>query len=75
MIVALGCLAAVVAAVIQRVTGLAFVLVLIGPVVLIYGPIEGVTVAVLLAPGDPSSVAPRPKPKPGSQAPRPATKR
>ena len=49
MIVALGCLAAVVAAVIQRVTGLAFVLVLIGPVVLIYGPVEGVTVAVLLA--------------------------
>lgn len=49
MIVALGCLAAVVAAVIQRVTGLAFVLVLIGPVVLIHGPVEGVTVAVLLA--------------------------
>ena len=41
--------AAVVAAVIQRVTGLAFVLVLIGPVVLAYGPVEGVTVAVLLA--------------------------
>lgn len=41
--------ATVVAAVIQRVTGLAFVLVLIGPVVLVYGPVEGVTVAVLLA--------------------------
>lgn len=49
MILALACLAAVVAGVIQRVTGLAFVLVLIGPVVLIYGPVEGVTVAVLLA--------------------------
>lgn len=34
---------------IQRVTGLAFVLVLIGPIVLVYGPIEGVTLAVLLA--------------------------
>lgn len=49
MIVALGCLAAVVAAIIQRVTGLAFVLVLIGPVVLIHGPVEGVTLVVLLA--------------------------
>ncbi|UNK71942.1 sulfite exporter TauE/SafE family protein [Microbacterium sp. H1-D42] len=39
----------VLAAVIQRVTGLAFVLVLIGPIVLAYGPVEGVTVAVLLA--------------------------
>lgn len=38
-----------VAAVIQRVTGLAFILVLIGPVVLVYGAVEGVTVAVLLA--------------------------
>lgn len=37
------------AAVIQRVTGLAFVLVLIGPIVLVYGPVEGVTIAVLLA--------------------------
>ncbi|BDZ37726.1 hypothetical protein GCM10025863_03400 [Microbacterium suwonense] len=33
----------------QRVTGLAFVLVLIGPIVLAYGPVEGVTIAVLLA--------------------------
>lgn len=41
VILALGCLAAVVAAVIQRVTGLAFVLVLIGPVVLIHGPSRG----------------------------------
>lgn len=41
--------ATVLAAIIQRVTGLAFVLVLIGPVVLVYGPVEGVTVAVLLA--------------------------
>ncbi|MEJ1088379.1 sulfite exporter TauE/SafE family protein [Microbacterium sp. Mu-80] len=41
--------ATVLASVIQRVTGLAFVLVLIGPIVLAYGPVEGVTVAVLLA--------------------------
>ncbi|WP_309129039.1 sulfite exporter TauE/SafE family protein [Microbacterium sp.] len=41
--------ATLIAAVIQRVTGLAFVLVLIGPVVLAYGPVEGVTVAVFLA--------------------------
>lgn len=41
--------ATILAAVIQRVTGLAFVLVLIGPIVLAYGPIEGITVAVLLA--------------------------
>lgn len=40
---------ALVAAVIQRVTGLAFVLVLIGPIVLAYGPVEGVTIAVFLA--------------------------
>ncbi|MDQ0615879.1 putative membrane protein YfcA [Microbacterium sp. W4I4] len=39
----------VVAAVVQRVTGLAFVLVLIGPIVIAYGPVQGVTVAVLLA--------------------------
>jgi len=49
MIVALACLAAAVAGAIQRLTGLAFVLVLIGPAILIYGPIEGVTIAVLLA--------------------------
>ena len=41
--------ATIIAAVIQRVTGLAFVLVLIGPVVLVYGPVEGVTIAVFLA--------------------------
>ena len=45
----LTALVTVVAAVIQRVTGLAFVLVLIGPMVLVYGPVEGVTIAVLLA--------------------------
>ncbi|OJU38719.1 MAG: hypothetical protein BGN97_02515 [Microbacterium sp. 69-10] len=45
----LTALVAIVAAVIQRVTGLAFVLVLIGPIVLVYGPVEGVTIAVLLA--------------------------
>ncbi|WP_404439268.1 TSUP family transporter [Microbacterium aerolatum] len=42
-------IAASVAGVIQRVTGLAFVLVLIGPIVLVYGAVEGVTLAVLLA--------------------------
>ena len=41
--------AAFVAAVIQRITGLGFVLVLIGPVVLLYGGREGVTLGVLLA--------------------------
>jgi uncharacterized membrane protein YfcA len=45
----LTALVTIVAAVIQRVTGLAFVLVLIGPIVLVYGPVEGVTIAVLLA--------------------------
>jgi len=49
MTLVLMCLAAVVAAVIQRLTGLAFILVLIGPAVLVYGGVEGVTVAVLLA--------------------------
>jgi uncharacterized membrane protein YfcA len=45
----LACLAAFVAAVIQRITGLGFVLVLVGPIVLLYGPLEGVTIGVLLA--------------------------
>ena len=49
MILLLAVLATVAAGAIQRLTGLAFVLVLIGPAVLIYGPDEGVTVAVLLA--------------------------
>jgi uncharacterized membrane protein YfcA len=49
LILALVGLAALVAGIIQRVTGLAFVLVLIGPIVLVFGPIEGVTLAVLLA--------------------------
>jgi uncharacterized membrane protein YfcA len=44
-----ACLAAFIAAVIQRITGLGFVLVLVGPIVLIYGPLEGITIAVLLA--------------------------
>lgn len=47
--IALTVAATIVAATIQRVTGLAFVLVLIGPIVLAYGPVEGVTVAVFLA--------------------------
>lgn len=49
MIVILAGIAAFVAAVIQRITGLGFVLVLVGPIVLLYGPVEGVTIAVLLA--------------------------
>lgn len=49
MTLALACLAALIAAVIQRITGLGFVLVLIGPIVLLYGPVEGVTIGVLLA--------------------------
>lgn len=49
MLIVLAALAAFVAAVIQRITGLGFVLVLIGPVVLIYGGREGVTIGVLLA--------------------------
>lgn len=49
MTVVLACLAAFVAAIIQRITGLGFVLVLVGPIVLLYGPIEGVTIGVLLA--------------------------
>lgn len=49
MTLALVSIAALIAALIQRITGLAFVLVLIGPIVLAYGPIEGVTLAVFLA--------------------------
>ncbi|MDE0547354.1 sulfite exporter TauE/SafE family protein [Microbacterium sp. C7(2022)] len=49
MTVLFACLAAFIAAVIQRITGLGFVLVLLGPIVLLYGPLEGVTIGVLLA--------------------------
>lgn len=49
MTLVLACLAAFVAAVIQRITGLGFVLVLVGPIVLFYGPLEGITIGVLLA--------------------------
>ncbi|WP_171013117.1 TSUP family transporter [Microbacterium sp. 2FI] len=49
MTLVLAALAAFVAAVIQRITGLGFVLVLVGPIVLLYGPLEGVTIGVLLA--------------------------
>lgn len=49
MLLVLAGLAAFVAAVIQRITGLGFVLVLIGPVVLVYGAVEGVTIGILLA--------------------------
>ena len=49
MILLAGCVAAAVSAVIQRITGLGFVLALIGPIVLLYGGLEGVTIAVQLA--------------------------
>lgn len=49
MTVILAGIATFVAAIIQRITGLGFVLVLVGPIVLLYGPVEGVTLAVLLA--------------------------
>ena len=49
MTLILAGIAAFVAAVIQRITGLGFVLVLVGPIVLLYGPVEGVTLGVLLA--------------------------
>lgn len=49
MTLVLAGVAAFVAAVIQRITGLGFVLVLVGPIVLLYGPLEGVTIGVLLA--------------------------
>ena len=49
MTLALACAAAFVAAAIQRITGLGFVLVLVGPIVLLYGPLEGITISVLLA--------------------------
>lgn len=49
MIVVAAAIAALVAAVIQRITGLGFVLVLVGPIVALYGPVEGTTIAVLLA--------------------------
>lgn len=49
MTLALTALAALVAAIIQRITGLGFVLALIGPVVLLHGAGEGTRIAVLLA--------------------------
>lgn len=49
MTVVLAAVAAFVAAVIQRITGLGFVLVLLAPLVLLYGALDGVTLAVLLA--------------------------
>lgn len=42
-------ISAFVAAIIQRVTGMGFVLVLIGPAVLLYGALDGGTVALVLA--------------------------
>ncbi len=49
MTLLLAGITALLAAVIQRITGLGFVLVLIGPFVLLFGPDEGVTTAILLA--------------------------
>lgn len=49
MTIVIACLAAFVAAVIQRITGLGFVLVLLGPIVVLFGPVEGITIAVLMA--------------------------
>lgn len=49
MTLALAAVATLIAAIIQRITGLGFVLALFGPMVLIYGAIEGTTIAVLLA--------------------------
>lgn len=49
MVIALAGAAALVAGVIQRITGLGFVLVLLSPIVLLYGPVTGVTLAVLLS--------------------------
>ncbi|QKJ20061.1 TSUP family transporter [Microbacterium hominis] len=49
MTLLLAGIAALVSAVIQRITGLGFMLVLVGPIVLLYGPLEGVTIGVLLA--------------------------
>ncbi len=49
MTLILAGIAALVSALIQRITGIGFMLVLVGPFVLLYGPIEGVTLGVLLA--------------------------
>ncbi|MDA4894444.1 MULTISPECIES: TSUP family transporter [unclassified Microbacterium] len=49
MILALTAGSTLLAGVIQRITGLGFALVLIGPAVLVYGPLDGVTLTVLLA--------------------------
>lgn len=49
MALVLACAAALIAAVIQRITGLGFVLVLVGPIVLLYGALEGTTIGVMLA--------------------------
>ncbi len=49
MTLVLAAIAAFVSALIQRITGLGFMLVLVGPIVLLYGPFEGVTIGVLLA--------------------------
>lgn len=49
MTLVIAAAAALIAAIIQRITGLGFVLVIIGPLVIAFGALGGVTVAVLLA--------------------------
>jgi uncharacterized protein len=49
MILVLAALIAFIAAAIQRITGIGFVLVFLGPIVLLYGPYEGPTLTILLA--------------------------
>lgn len=45
----MACTAAIVSAVIQRITGLGFMLALVAPIVLLYGAVEGVTIGVSLS--------------------------
>ncbi|GAA2530437.1 sulfite exporter TauE/SafE family protein [Microbacterium mitrae] len=49
MTLVIAAAATLIAAIIQRITGLGFVLALFGPMVLIYGAMEGTRIAVLLA--------------------------
>lgn len=49
MIVAAAAAAVVVGAAIQRITGLGFALVIVGPFVLLFGPLAGVTLVVMLS--------------------------
>jgi uncharacterized membrane protein YfcA len=49
VILALAALTAFIAAAIQRITGIGFVLVFLGPIVLLYGAYEGPTLAIMMA--------------------------